>query len=90
MIMVPGDIVGTPDLGFLETSATVRPAAAPAQVRPLYEARDDWERDYILHVLAAVDGNMSRAAEVLGVERSNLYRKMRSLGIATGKREDED
>ena len=58
-------------------------------VRPLYEARDSWERSYILGALAAFDGNISRTADVLGVERSNLYRKMRGLGIVTGKREEE-
>jgi two-component system nitrogen regulation response regulator NtrX len=56
----------------------------------LYEARDAWERDYILQALAAFDGNMSRAADVLGVERSNLYRKMRGLGIASGRKEEEE
>ena len=35
-------------------------------------------------------GNMSRTAEVLGVERSNLYRKMRAFGIAPGKRAEEE
>ena len=33
---------------------------------------------------------MSRTAEVLGVERSNLYRKMRAFGIAPARRADED
>ena len=36
----------------------------------------------ILRTLAEQQGNMSRTAEVLGVERSNLYRKMKTLGIA--------
>jgi len=49
---------------------------------PLHDARDDFERQYILRALAAQQGNISRTAEVLGVERSNLYRKMRSFGIA--------
>ena len=37
----------------------------------LHEARDQFERDYILRTLAEQQGNMSRTAEVLGVERSN-------------------
>ena len=49
---------------------------------PLHDARDDFERQYILRALAAQQGNISRTADVLGVERSNLYRKMRSFGIA--------
>ena len=47
----------------------------------LYEARDQFERSLILRTLAAQQGNMSRTAEVLGVERSNLYRKMKAFGI---------
>ena len=50
-------------------------------VRPLSEARDQFEKDYILQTLAAQQGNMSRTAEVLGVERSNLYKKLRAFGI---------
>ena len=38
----------------------------------------------ILRALAAQQGNISRTADVLGVERSNPYRKMRSFGIAPG------
>jgi two-component system nitrogen regulation response regulator NtrX len=47
----------------------------------LQEARTAYERDYILRKLEENQGNMSRAAEALGLERSNLYRKMKSLGI---------
>jgi two-component system nitrogen regulation response regulator NtrX len=35
-----------------------------------------------LRALAASQGNMSRTAEMLGVERSNLYKKMKAFGIA--------
>ena len=60
-----------------------RPSPARSdRVLPLHEARDRFERDYILRALAAQKGNMSRTADVLGVERSNLYRKMRAFGIA--------
>ena len=47
----------------------------------LQAAREAYERDYILKKLDECHGNMSRAAEALGLERSHLYRKMRSLGI---------
>ena len=64
--------------------------AAPADaVRPLHEARDRFERDYILKALAAQQGNISRTADVLGVERSNLYRKMKGFGISPVRREEE-
>ena len=48
----------------------------------LHQARAAYERDYILKKLDENHGNVSRAAEVLGLERSHLYRKMKSLGIA--------
>jgi two-component system, NtrC family, nitrogen regulation response regulator NtrX len=48
----------------------------------LHEARAAYERDYILKKLDDNHGNISRAAEVLGLERSHLYRKMKTLGIA--------
>jgi two-component system nitrogen regulation response regulator NtrX len=90
MIMVPTDVIGATDLAFLNVSPVAGSPAAAREVRPLYAARDTWERDYIVGALAAFEGNISRTADVLGVERSNLYRKMRSLGIATGRKEDED
>ena len=59
--------------------ATTRtPAGA---FRPLSEFRAASERRYVLEVLDAEGGNMTRTAEALGLERSHLYRKMKSLGI---------
>jgi two-component system, NtrC family, nitrogen regulation response regulator NtrX len=48
----------------------------------LHQARSAYERDYILRKLNENHGNVSRTAEVLGLERSHLYRKMKSLSIA--------
>jgi two-component system nitrogen regulation response regulator NtrX len=48
----------------------------------LHQARTAYERDYILKKLDDNHGNISRTAEVLGLERSHLYRKMKALGIA--------
>ena len=48
----------------------------------LHEAREAYERDYILKKIDDCHGNVSRAAEALGLERSHLYRKMKSLGIS--------
>jgi two-component system, NtrC family, nitrogen regulation response regulator NtrX len=53
-----------------------------ADFSTLHEARAAYERDYILKKLDENHGNVSRTAEVLGLERSHLYRKMKSLGIA--------
>jgi two-component system, NtrC family, nitrogen regulation response regulator NtrX len=51
----------------------------------LQEAREAYERDYILKELDRSHGNISRAAESLGLERSHLYRKMKTLGIQLGE-----
>jgi len=48
----------------------------------LQQAREAYERDYILRKIDECHGNMSRAAESLGLERSHLYRKMKTLGIS--------
>ncbi len=45
------------------------------------EAADAYEREYILRKLAETEGNISRTAEIMGIDRSHLYRRMRSLGI---------
>ena len=47
----------------------------------LQQAREAYERDYILRKLEDCHGNVSRTAEMLGLERSHLYRKMKALGI---------
>jgi len=47
----------------------------------LTQAREAYERDYILKKMQECHGNMSRTAEALGLERSHLYRKMKALGI---------
>jgi len=39
----------------------------------------------ILHKLTEADGNVSKAAELMGVDRSHLYRRMRNLGINAEK-----
>jgi two-component system nitrogen regulation response regulator NtrX len=94
MIMVPGDRVSSRDLAFLEQGIVAAPQAAGRPSLPittLHDARDEFEKQYILRALAAQQGNMSRTAEVLGVERSNLYRKMRAFGIMPARRgEDEE
>jgi two-component system, NtrC family, nitrogen regulation response regulator NtrX len=91
MIMVPGDRISSRDLSFLEQSISSPPdTARPATLAPLHDARDQFERDYILRALAQQHGNISRTAEVLGVERSNLYRKMKGFGIAPARKSDDE
>jgi len=89
MIMVPGDVIAAADLAFLDGSAVVPGDDPAAPTLSLHDARERFERDYILRALAAQNGNISRTADVLGVERSNLYRKMRAFGIAPARKEEE-
>ena len=92
MIMAPGESISADDLGFLESHAPARFAAPalPTERVTLHEARDRFERDLILRTIAEQQGNMSRTADVLGVERSNLYRKMRAFGIAPSRRPEDE
>ena len=53
----------------------------------LQEARAAYEREFVLRKLEEYRWNMTRAAEALGLERSHLYRKMRTLGIAPSRTE---
>jgi two-component system nitrogen regulation response regulator NtrX len=92
MIMVPGDAISVADVGFLDRAGPAEPAsiATVGGRLTLHEARDRFEKDLILHTLAEQQGNMSRTAEVLGVERSNLYRKLRAFGVAPTRRAEEE
>ena len=86
VIMTPGDVIGPEAL-----PPPLRPRDAVAAVedtqreKTLKEAREAFERGYILNVLRAVDWNMTRAAERLGIERSHLYRKLKIYGITPPK-----
>jgi two-component system nitrogen regulation response regulator NtrX len=58
--------------------------AVPASVttaKNLRDARSDFEKDFILQTLKDNDWNVSKAASVLGIERSHLHKKMKSYGI---------
>jgi two-component system nitrogen regulation response regulator NtrX len=59
-----------------------RSAGRTGDFDTLQQARDAYEREYILKKIDDCNGNMSRAAETLGLERSHLYRKMKALGIS--------
>jgi len=83
VIMVPGEKIGSSDLGFLNggTDDQLTSNEVDGVVLSLQAARESFERDYIVNALAANQGNISRAAVALGVERSNLHRKMRAFDI---------
>jgi two-component system nitrogen regulation response regulator NtrX len=47
----------------------------------LREAREAFERDYLVAQISRFGGNISRTAEFIGMERSALHRKLKSLGV---------
>ncbi len=53
---------------------------------PLREAREIFEREYLLSQINRFGGNISRTAEFVGMERSALHRKLRALGVSSGER----
>jgi two-component system nitrogen regulation response regulator NtrX len=91
VIMVPQDTIQDFDLA---PSLRARPgAAAEAPSEPatewdgtLREAREQFERQYILRRLGETHWNITRTAERLGIERSNLHRKLKAYGIDAPKR----
>jgi len=87
MIMVAGDRIERRHLppALQQNHRHPRTVTAPGSFFSLHEARAAYERDYILRKLEENQGNVSRTAEVLGLERSHLYRKMKTLGIASGE-----
>ena len=92
VIMVPGDRIERRHLPPALQHDQGRPRGSAAGARcddggfsTLQEARETYERDYILRKLEENKGNVSRTAEVLGLERSHLYRKMKSLGIGVSE-----
>jgi len=49
--------------------------------QPLREARDDFERMYFQYHMKGASNNMSKLADIAGLERTHLYRKLKQLGI---------
>jgi two-component system, NtrC family, nitrogen regulation response regulator NtrX len=77
-ILLPGDTIEAEDM-HLEARAD-GPVTVDSKLT-LKEARDEFEKQYILGRLREFAGNVSRTADALGVERSNLYRKLHAYGI---------
>ncbi len=82
IIMAADDTITARDLAFLGDGGSPVADDEAAVTGTLADARDQFEKSYILRAFGAAHGNMSRTAEALGVERSNLYKKMKAFGIA--------
>ncbi len=78
VIMHPRTKVITSDLPAFGSD---EPPAASFKFPSFKEATDAYHREFIQKKLAEADGNVTRAAELMGVDRSHLYRRMRALGI---------
>jgi two-component system nitrogen regulation response regulator NtrX len=85
VIMAPGDVIGVDDLPAPLRPKDAAGAGVDPRERSLRDARDHFERAFILAELRANDWNMTRTAERLGIERSHLYRKIRAYGISPPK-----
>jgi len=79
VIMTTKVNISVDDLPELESSIE-RPAIS-FRFPTFKDATDAYQREFILHKLAEFEGNVAKAAEHMGVDRSHLYRRMRNLGI---------
>ena len=83
VIMVPGEEIQAQDVPYPISEA-------PSPPDTLREAREAFEKDYILRHLEQFGWNISRTAEYLDIERSHLYKKLRSYGIEPEKHRREN
>ncbi len=58
-----------------------KPPASTFRFPSFKDATDAYQREFIVHKLDEADGNVTKAAELMGVDRSHLYRRMKNLGI---------
>jgi DNA-binding NtrC family response regulator len=80
------DVIHAADL--MLSGSKLRANSTPANVGNLKDATRDFQVGHINAAIEACHGNMTDAAARLGLHRSNLYRKMRQLGVATSTEED--
>ncbi len=81
LIMTPGNVIRLEDIPPSIQGITVEDRVETQALVSLKQARQDFERRYILEVLEQSGGNISRTANLLGIERSNLHRKLRQLKL---------
>jgi two-component system nitrogen regulation response regulator NtrX len=83
VIMTPNGVISKCDIFslFEEGGKEILPAEPEIASDSFRAAKQDFERQYIIRKLRAFDGNISRTAEAIGLERSNLHKKIRSYGL---------
>ena len=78
---IPSQVAVTQHLENVEKPLTNRDMPTTNFDQPLREARDEFERQYFEYHLKANANNMTKLAEVSGLERTHLYRKLKQLGV---------
>jgi two-component system nitrogen regulation response regulator NtrX len=96
IIMAPGDRIGRidadmlpPEVLFDQERLAPGNAAKAIMGTPLREARETFEREYLRVQIRRFSGNISRTATFIGMERSALHRKLKSLGLVDLKDAEE-
>ena len=79
-IMVQGEVIGRDDIRKHMESYDYDDFMTH-DISSLKKAREDFEKDFIVRALKKSDGNVTAAAKELGIERTNLHRKMKQYGI---------
>ncbi|MEH3108040.1 MAG: sigma-54 dependent transcriptional regulator [Sphingomonas fennica] len=97
IILAPGDRIGRIDVDMLpaEVLADQAPVGAgdgsqrSIMGAPLREARETFEREYLRVQIRRFSGNISRTATFIGMERSALHRKLKTLGLVDPRSEED-
>lgn len=96
IILAPGDRLQVIDVDMLPPEVMsdqerIVPGNAAKSIMgtPLREARETFEREYLRVQIRRFSGNISRTATFIGMERSALHRKLKTLGLADPKEGDE-
>ncbi len=73
-----------PDIGEVLPTVGDSDSSAHLMSLPLRDAREVFERQYLMAQIERFGGNISKTAEFVGMERSALHRKIKSLGLVAG------
>lgn len=95
LIMAPGEAdelvraeMLPPDIGAIAPAVSRDQEDEDVMSLPLREAREIFERQYLQAQVVRFGGNISRTATFIGMERSALHRKLRTLGIMANERQE--
>jgi len=84
IILTPSNTITAKDIPPLNIKEETAPAFSPQTMTgdSLKSAKMDFERQFIIKKLEENEGNISKTAEVLGLERSHLHKKLKSLNVS--------